>query len=254
MNNEQTIPNEIVKTLNKINKPKLKELFNNTITKYTDIYDDIDLNEMPDDFWKTPGKIITDKEYLSKPTKKVSLELGEKIAAKLLHTIVKTRTAVGLTANQIGIPYSVFVINVIQPMIFINPEIIYFSNDTIIFKEHCLSIPNKKCTVKRSRSIKIKSDNIEAPIKLGIEDSNVAVNTLYNSKLMLECIAAQHEYDHTQGLLITDRDITPQSVVKEHTFGRNDKVKVRRGKEIQLIKYKKLDFYKSNGWELVTIG
>ena len=47
-----------------------------------------------------------------------------------------------------------------------------------------------------------------------------------------------------------DLDETPQPTKKVVTYGRNDIVKVCRGTEELLIKYKKLDFYRSNGYEL----
>lgn len=218
--------------------------------------EDEELNNLPDEFWKTPGEIITDVDFLSEPTTPVgSLELGEKIAAKLLHTLSSTKTGIALTANQIGIKKSVFVVNVLYPMIFINPEITGFSNETLIYKEKCLSLPNKKAKVRRHFNLKIKALNITDEIFMGVneQDYRTAKNRNFADRKLLECVAVQHEFDHTQGILITDVDITLKPVVNENKVGRNEKVKIVNGNEIMDIKYKQLEKWLKEGWKLVEV-
>ena len=74
--------------------------------------------------------------------KKVSLEEGEQIAAELLEELTKSKSGVGLAAPQIGYDAQVMVVNVKKPMVFINPTILSL-DDEIIYKEACLSFPNK---------------------------------------------------------------------------------------------------------------
>ena len=89
-------------------------------------------------------KIITDKKFLSKPTQPVaSVAEGEEIAVKLL-TRIKNMKAAGITANQIGIPKSVCVVNVKEPLILINPRITNKSVEKLIYYEGCLSIPKTR--------------------------------------------------------------------------------------------------------------
>ena len=219
---------------------------------------DKELNELPDEYWKTPAKIVTDVDYLSEPTTPVeSLELGEKIAAKLLYTLAKTKNGIALTANQIGISKSVFVVNVIRPMIFINPEVTGFSNDTLIYKETCLSLPGKKAKVRRHFNVKMKALNIENELFLGVneEDYRISRNRAFLDRKLLECVAAQHEFDHTQGILITDQDLTLKPIVNEHKYGRNEKIRIvnfnDKEKPMKEIKFKHLPEWKKKGWSLV---
>jgi len=216
--------------------------------------DNLRLNDLPDEFWKTPGEIITDVDYLSEPTTPVeSIELGEKIAAKLLYTLGKSKTGIALTANQIGISKSVFVVNVIHPMIFINPEITGMSSDTLVYNEHCLSLPRKRCKVKRHFNIKIKALNIPDEILIGVteDDYQTAKNRQFANRKLLECVAVQHEFDHTQGVLMTDHDLTLKPIVNENKFGRNDKIYIEHGAETMQVKYKHLDEWKKKGWTIV---
>ncbi len=136
------------------------------------IYNSLEeLKDMPDDFWQTPGKILgtnikENVEFLSKVTEHVdSVEFGEKIAAKLIVTLNNInkfkKRGIALTANQIGIPASVFVININSVLYFINPDIIETSKQQILFNESCLSIPNKRYEIKRHVKIKITADNLE---------------------------------------------------------------------------------------------
>jgi len=197
-------------------------------------------------------KIITERRLLRQPTKKVkSIEEGEKIAAELFNTL-KENPGIGLTANQIGIDKSVFVVNVTEPKYFINPEILEMSEDYIPYVESCLSLPKKVVTTARRQWIKLKADNYPEPIEFGnkdIEYSNMDV--MIEDEDLLECIAVQHEFDHTIGLLITDRNIlgNPRNVPEK--IGRNDKVQITDGNNTMTIKYKKFDKYKEEGWEIV---
>ena len=212
------------------------------------------LNQLPDEFWKTPAKIVEDVDYLSEPTIPVeSIELGEKIAAKLLYTIKKSRTGIALTANQIGISKSVFVVSVIHPMIFINPEITDMSSDTLVYNEHCLSLPRKRCKVKRHFNIKIKALNIPDEILIGVteDDYQTAKNRHFANRKLLECVAVQHEFDHTQGILMIDNDLTLKPIVNENKFGRNEKIYIEHGVETMQVKYKHLDEWKKKGWTVV---
>lgn len=199
-------------------------------------------------------KIITERRLLRKPTEKVeSIEEGEKIAAELFNTL-KENPGIGLTANQIGINKSVFVVNVTEPKYFINPEILETSEGYIPYVESCLSIPKKVVTTARRQWIKLKADNYPDPIEFGSKPDEVeytSMESMIEDEDLLECIAVQHEFDHTLGLLITDRNIngSPRKVAEK--IGRNQKVQITDGNNTMTIKYKKFDRYKEEGWELV---
>ena len=91
---------------------------------------------------------VTFDDVLKNPCKKVSVEEGKKIAVELINKLVKDKNAIGLAANQVGIDASVAVVNVIEPIIIINPRIInirIFRTSTYLIKdfESALSIVSK---------------------------------------------------------------------------------------------------------------
>ena len=107
---------------------------------------------------------------------------------------------VGLAAHQIGKPYKLFIVDYLTSTlengglreVFINPEIIEFSNDTEYFEEGCLSLPGILEEIKRPITIKVK-----------YLDSNFTEKTEEFKGFLARVI--QHELDHTNGKFFTDR-------------------------------------------------
>ena len=192
--------------------------------------------------------IVTDiKQLRTKCEPCSSVEEGEEIAAKLLKELVSSDEGIGLAANQIGINKRVCVINVTEPLILINPEIIEKSNDMYAFKEGCLSFPNKYITTVRHKQIKVKADNHKEPIELKvIEDMDK--NAYLTSAYEVACV--QHEIDHLYGITMFDRKfVKPQAV--SNKIGRNQKVQIKKNDETLELKYKKINKYLEDGWTLL---
>ena len=100
--------------------------------------------------------IITDKNKITQvcePCK--SVEEGEEIGAKLLKILTESTSGIGLAANQIGINKRVCVLNVKDPVVLVNPEIVEKSKETFAFAEGCLSFPNKVLTTMRYKSVTV---------------------------------------------------------------------------------------------------
>ncbi|MDD2839764.1 MAG: peptide deformylase [Rickettsiales bacterium] len=105
---------------------------------------------------------------------------------------------VGLSAVQIGELLRVVVVDARKnekdaktPMVFINPEVIYFSEEKEIMQEGCLSVPGQSAEIMRSIEVEIK-----------YQDINLVEKTLKANGLLAECL--QHEIDHTNGILYID--------------------------------------------------
>ena len=64
---------------------------------------------------------------------------------------------IGLAANQVGIPYSIFAMRG-DPENFVcfNPRIVHFSNEEIVLDEGCLTYPGLYVKIKRSRHIRVR--------------------------------------------------------------------------------------------------
>jgi|TARA_Y100000310_G_scaffold29525_1_gene28037 peptide deformylase len=153
-----------------------------------------------------------DHELLHQVCKPASRWGGRRIAKLLLKEIKKNKPiAIGMSANQIGIPYRVAVVQVKgDPIILINPMIIVKENPIKATSEGCLSYPGQELKVPRYGRIVVES-------KLGRIESG-GNNTSWSEHL--ETIAIQHEIDHLNGITIMDSGLKPVTV--DTRTGRNE--------------------------------
>ena len=113
---------------------------------------------------------------------------------------MQAHEGVGLAATQVGVDKRVMIIDVAadrqshQPEIvtFINPEILWRSQDTKPMSEGCLSVPEQYAEVDRALSLKICYMDQHSEI-IEREVSGYLAH------------AFQHELDHLDGILFIDR-------------------------------------------------
>jgi len=192
------------------------------------------------------NKIITDEKLLRNKCENVSLEEGETIAAQLFEILTATESGVALAANQVGINKNVVVINVKEPIYLINP-IITSQSGEVYYDEGCLSFPGQSVKTKRFDTIEVVSDNYPAGVCFTALGKN-EIDTL-------ECVAAQHEIDHLNGVVMFDREYKPTPIKAEHNFGRNEKVTISKDEEKREIKWKKAEkLIETEGWKLLIDG
>jgi peptide deformylase len=119
---------------------------------------------------------------------------------KLVDDMLETMYAaegVGLAAVQIGVALNVVVIDIAQkegkndPQVFINPKITWTSDETAVFEEGCLSVPDIWEEVERP-----------ARIKAEYLDRSGTRQTLEADGFLADCL--QHEIDHLKGTLFID--------------------------------------------------
>jgi peptide deformylase len=104
---------------------------------------------------------------------------------------------IGLAAIQIGVAKRVLVIDLDQrdgkrnPRAFINPKITWASEETAVFEEGCLSVPEIW-------------DDVERPARIRAEylDENGEKQSLEADGMLATCL--QHEMDHLNGVLFID--------------------------------------------------
>lgn len=118
-----------------------------------------------------------------------------KALADRMLELMREHRGVGLAAPQVGINIRLFVMNHSgQPeddRIYVNPEL-YDAAEEEEGEEGCLSLPGITAEVVRSRFLRLKAQDIEGnPIE--------ATETGYIARIW------QHETDHLNGVLITDR-------------------------------------------------
>ena len=132
---------------------------------------------------------------VSQPVAKVDDELRA-LMDDMLETMYDA-PGIGLAAIQIGVPKRVIVMDIAgpdeekAPRYFVNPEIVWSSEDTAPYEEGCLSIPDIYDEVERPARVKLKYLNYQGEEVIEDADGLFAV-----------CI--QHEMDHLQGVLFID--------------------------------------------------
>ena len=110
---------------------------------------------------------------------------------------MKNYGGIGLSANQVGKPYRMFVmgdnpqINNGQKWVCINPEITNVSKDTIRYKEGCLTFPFLFLDIERPQKIKVKYQNEQ--LETVEEEFDGIVSRCY-----------QQELDHKYGKVFTE--------------------------------------------------
>ncbi|MGX7576982.1 peptide deformylase [Candidatus Vidania fulgoroideorum] len=106
--------------------------------------------------------------------------------------ILKLNTNIGISGVQLGFKKRIFAIKYKKKILFfINPEIIWKSNESNFYSEGCISIPDFYTKKNRSNFIKIKAFNLLFKKKI-----------FFAKNLYSACI--QHEIDHLNGKLIND--------------------------------------------------
>ena len=201
-------------------------------------------------------KLIQDPNKLKtkiEPTPFTQQEIDE-ISVTLLQEL-KKHGGIGLSANQIGINKRACVINVKEPLVLINPRVAEVSEESVVYVEQCLSMPKtmrKPVQTVRFKTITVECDNLGTVIFS--PDSKEEWKTseeFYNDEGMLECVVAQHEIDHLEGRLITDRRYT-QTITREKKYGRNERVMVKLSDgTTEFMKYKKAQPLLSQGAEIL---
>lgn len=114
--------------------------------------------------------------------------------------------AVGLAANQVGLRMRLCVIdpafieNKKMPIVMFNPEFVECGDETFVSPEGCLSLPGLGLQVPRFRNVKVRF--------LGLDNKEY---TIQDDNSLLS-VVLQHEIDHLDGFLMTDRSIDTAEV------------------------------------------
>ena len=104
---------------------------------------------------------------------------------------------IGLAAIQIGVPKRVIVMDLAkkddpkEPRVFVNPQVLWVSDEKATYEEGCLSIPEFYEEVERPSRVRVRFLDLEG-----------AEQELEASGLLATCL--QHEIDHLDGVLFID--------------------------------------------------
>lgn len=126
------------------------------------------------------------------------IDAGLRVMVEQMFELMYASRGIGLAANQVGLPYRLFVINAAgdkdekdQELVFINPQITR-KNGSETDEEGCLSLPDVFGPVTRATKIIVDAFDLNGQqFELTLED--------------LPARVVQHEYDHVEGIMFTDR-------------------------------------------------
>jgi peptide deformylase len=118
----------------------------------------------------------------------------------LLDDMVETMYAakgIGLAAPQVGAPLRALVMDIARegeepsPRKFVNPEIVWASEERVPWEEGCLSVPGQYAEVTRPERVRVR-----------FQDETGVRHEIDCDGLLSVCI--QHEMDHLEGVLFVD--------------------------------------------------
>ena len=158
----------------------------------------------------TIRKILTEPNKILRE-KSLRVENVDKDIQSLMDDMLETLYAapgIGLAAIQVGVAKRVIVMDISRsrndigrdkkedkeqknPMYFVNPEIVWKSEDKFTYEEGCLSVPNQFAEIDRPKQCHVK-----------YLDYNGNSQELKADGLLATCI--QHEIDHLEGILFID--------------------------------------------------
>ena len=162
----------------------------------------------------------------------------------------------GLSANQIGLTDRVCLVNVKEPLLLVNPRVIEASKETVSYVEQCLSLDKtmrKPVKTVRHKSFTLECDNLGTVVFSSDKNEWKDSNEFFGDEGLLECVCAQHEIDHLNGILVTDskRRYT-ETVIRGKKYGRNERVMVKLSDgTTEFMKYKKAESLLSQGAEIL---
>ena len=131
----------------------------------------------------------------SEPVKQIDTGI-RKLVDDMFETMYKA-PGIGLAAIQVGVAKRVITMDLSkkendhEPQVFINPEILWQSEERAKFEEGCLSIPDYYEEVERPAEVKVRYLDVSGK-KHEIDAKG----------LLATCL--QHEIDHTNGVLFID--------------------------------------------------
>jgi len=166
--------------------------------------------------------IVTDTKVLHSVSESVNEHEIKDLVSRLKESIPDN--ALGLAAVQIGITKRAFLANLSDnnPYVFINPQITWKSPDAVPSIEGCLSIPECQRCIQRYAQIEITADVV-------ICNEQTIKNDILRFKDR-DAYIIQHEYDHLDGILITDHSEakTPAQQISDRHIERKNRIKKAR--------------------------
>ena len=144
------------------------------------------------DILTVPNPVL---KQVSTPVERVDDDLR-----RLMDDMLETMYAapgIGLAAIQVGVPKQVIVMDLArqgeapEPRYFVNPEILWASEETAPYEEGCLSVPEVY-------------DEVDRPARVTLKYLDYHGQEVIEDAEGLFAVCIQHEMDHLKGVLFID--------------------------------------------------
>ena len=145
----------------------------------------------------------------------IQLGVPKRLFVAVIPQRVKGVTIIGEKPNEIEGESP----SVLRYGVFVNPSIVATTDVVEYMTESCVSIPRTICLVKRAREIKVRYQTLETN------------ETRYARLSGIYARVFQHEYDHIEGVLITDRHSDPRTTFKNQTHIESFEKEIQEGLE-----------------------
>jgi len=118
------------------------------------------------------------------------------LLSDIMKETMSINNGIGLSANQIGFPYSVFIMgnpkDTKEIVTIFNPKVVDSWGDEVTYQEGCISFPDLFIEIKRPANIRARYADITGDI------DTQEFDTIYSRVF-------QHEYDHLNGIVFTEK-------------------------------------------------
>lgn len=162
---------------------------------------------------------------------------------KKLYEVYSEVQGLGLAAPQVGLNKRIFIADLQEhgQVIFFNPTLTIYGEAKSPSTEGCFSIPGVARTIDRFNHVSIDADKICNPVYDSESEELTLMDITQLAKsggpFKIECTGldaaiVQHEYDHLNGILMTDHPEvkTLQQKVQEKSIARQRKIAANRAK------------------------
>jgi len=117
----------------------------------------------------------------------------QRLILNMKKTLKQENKGIGLAAPQVGVNKRVIFVHLWHSEhILINPRLTYKSREKEVSEEGCLSLPGVFLNIERSKKVRVKALD-QGGKKIKIKARGLLARVL------------QHEIDHLEGILITDK-------------------------------------------------
>jgi len=139
---------------------------------------------------------------ISEPVMRTELESLKPVIVELHHILMEFKATYhagrAISAPQVGVMKRLIYMNIIKPVVIINPELFDLSPEMMEHWDDCMCFPDLFVRVKRHKRCKLRFLNEKWKEEIWELEDDL-------SELL------QHEYDHINGIVATQRAVDDKS-------------------------------------------